>query len=73
VLTVQSGESRTASSRLLASARPHNLNLASPKATPRIGSKCGHLPRIRPDGMDRSLLITASMGHGGTFDHQQSK
>ena len=26
-----------------------------------------------PDGMDRSLLITASMGQGGKFDHQQSK
>src|SRR5271167_1052164 len=28
---------------------------------------------FEPDGMDRSLLITASMGQGGTFDHQQSK
>jgi thiosulfate/3-mercaptopyruvate sulfurtransferase len=28
---------------------------------------------VLPDGMDRSLLITASMGHGGTLDHQQSK
>src|SRR5277367_112325 len=27
----------------------------------------------RPDGMDRSLLTTASMGQGGKFDHQQSK
>ncbi len=26
-----------------------------------------------PDGMDRSLLITASMGQGGRLDHQQSK
>src|SRR5271166_3469242 len=26
-----------------------------------------------PDGMDRSLLITASVGQGGTLDHQQSK
>ncbi len=29
--------------------------------------------RYFPDGMDRSLLITASVGQGGTFDHQQSK
>ncbi len=34
------------------------------------GQICAHW---QPDGMDRSLLITASVGQGGTFDHQQSK
>ncbi len=33
----------------------------------------GGSENAQPDGMDRSLLITASMGHGGTLDHQQSK